>query len=85
MARRSQELFDGDKGAYARALTKATGRNGGDLAKPQIAIANSWNEAVPGHIHLRGLAEAVKRGIRRAGCVPVEFNTIAVCDGIAGI
>ena len=54
-----------------------------DLRKSLIAVANSWNEIVPGHIHLDKLAKDVKRGILEAGGTPLEFNTIAVCDGIA--
>jgi len=54
-----------------------------DIGKPLIAVANSWNEIVPGHIHLDKLAAQVKRGIWEAGGTPLEFNTIAVCDGIA--
>jgi dihydroxy-acid dehydratase len=59
------------------------GITGEDLDKPLVGIANSWNEAVPGHRHLRDLAQAVKDGVRAAGGVPLEFNTIAVCDGMA--
>jgi dihydroxy-acid dehydratase len=59
------------------------GVTGEDLDKPLVGIANSWNEAVPGHRHLRDLAQAVKDGVRAAGGVPLEFNTIAVCDGMA--
>ncbi|MBQ03460.1 dihydroxy-acid dehydratase [Candidatus Bathyarchaeota archaeon] len=54
-----------------------------DIAKPLIAVVNSWNEIVPGHIHLASLAEHVKKGIIEAGGTPLEFNTIGVCDGIA--
>ncbi|GAF95832.1 unnamed protein product, partial [marine sediment metagenome] len=54
-----------------------------DLEKPLIAIVNSWNEINPGHIHLRKLSEFVKDGVRDAGGTPMEFNTIAICDGIA--
>jgi dihydroxy-acid dehydratase len=53
------------------------------MALPFIAVVNSWNEVIPGHIHLDKLAEAVKAGIRMAGGVPFEFNTIGICDGIA--
>ncbi len=68
--------------AYERALFKALGHSDEDLAKPMIAIANSWSEINPGHVHLRTLAEWVKRGIIAAGGNPVEFNTIGLCDGI---
>jgi dihydroxy-acid dehydratase len=68
-------------GAYARGLYHAAGID--DIeGKPLVGIANSWNELVPGHVHLDQVAEAVKRGVRDAGGVPLEFNTIALCDGI---
>jgi dihydroxy-acid dehydratase len=54
-----------------------------DFARPLIGIANSWGEANPGHYHLRQLADWVKEGVRRGGGTPVEFNTVAPCDGIA--
>jgi len=54
-----------------------------DLNKPIIAVVNTWNDIVPGHCHLRDLAEQVKKGIIDAGGYPLEFNTIAICDGIA--
>jgi dihydroxy-acid dehydratase len=57
--------------------------SGDDFEKPLVAVVNSWNEIVPGHIHLRQISEAVKSGIRAAGGVPLEFNTIGICDGIA--
>ncbi|MHA1785286.1 MAG: dihydroxy-acid dehydratase [Candidatus Helarchaeota archaeon] len=69
--------------AYLRALYKATGLNDTDLRKPLIAVVNSWNEFNPGHSHLNKLAEFVKQGIKAAGGTPLEFNTIAPCDGIA--
>jgi dihydroxy-acid dehydratase len=69
--------------AYERALYLGCGYTYDDLEKPRIAIVNSWNEINPGHIHLRKLAEFVKEGIREAGGTPMEFNTIASCDGIA--
>ncbi len=68
---------------YERALYLGCGYTYDDLKKPRIAIVNSWNEINPGHIHLRKLAEFVKEGIREAGGTPMEFNTIASCDGIA--
>ena len=80
---RSQELLEGDTGAYARALLRATGLKDDDFGKPLVAVVNSWSELVPGHVHLRRLAEFLKRGIRAEGGVPIEFNTIAACDGIA--
>ncbi|MGD8752777.1 MAG: dihydroxy-acid dehydratase, partial [Anaerolineales bacterium] len=66
-----------------KAILVQIGIKGDDLDKPLVGIANSWNEAVPGHRHLRELAQAVKDGVRAAGGVPLEFNTIAVCDGMA--
>jgi len=69
--------------AYENALYLSMGFSRADLDKPRIAIANSWSETTPGHFHLRKLADCVKDGIRRAGGMPVEFNTIAPCDGIA--
>ena len=69
--------------AYKRALFHGCGYSYQDLEKPLIAIVNSWNEINPGHIHLRKLSEFVKNGVRDAGGTPMEFNTIALCDGIA--
>ncbi|MBS3815291.1 MAG: dihydroxy-acid dehydratase [Hadesarchaea archaeon] len=66
-----------------RALLKAGGLDDEDLDKPLIAIANSWNQVVPGHLHLRELGEAVANGVKEAGGTPLEFQTIGVCDGIA--
>ncbi|OIJ22294.1 dihydroxy-acid dehydratase [Anaerobacillus alkalidiazotrophicus] len=72
---------------FTRAILKAhlcsCGVDYKSMDKPVIAIANSWNEIVPGHVHLRELSERVKKGIREAGGLPLEFNTISVCDGIA--
>ncbi|WP_410513611.1 dihydroxy-acid dehydratase [Paenibacillus sp. BR2-3] len=72
---------------YTRAILKAhlcsCGVDYSSLNKPVIAIANSWNEIVPGHVHLRELADRVKAGVQAAGGIALEFNTIAVCDGIA--
>jgi dihydroxy-acid dehydratase len=76
-------LFHGPEGAYARALMHGCGFSGADLARPIVGIANSWTEANPGHAHLRRMAEHIKTGVREAGGTPVEFNTIAPCDGIA--
>jgi len=66
-----------------RSLLKALGLSDSDFEKPFIAVVNSYSEIVPGHIHLRALSEAVKRGISSAGGYPFEVNTIAICDGIA--
>jgi dihydroxy-acid dehydratase len=80
---RSDEVKLGVERAAHRALLKADGLTDEDFTKPFIGIANSYTSIVPGHIHLRRLGEAVKQGILAAGGVPFEFNTIAVCDGIA--
>jgi dihydroxy-acid dehydratase len=69
--------------AYERALYHGCGYSYNDLKKPKIAIVNSWNEINPGHIHLNKLTRFVKEGIREKGGTPMEFNTIAICDGIA--
>ncbi|MCL0048854.1 dihydroxy-acid dehydratase [Dehalococcoidia bacterium] len=80
---RSDTLKKGLKRAPHRSLLKACGVMDEDMDKPFVAVVNSWTDIVPGHIHLRGLADAVKEGIREAGGLPFEFNTIAVCDGLA--
>lgn len=69
--------------AYARALYHGCGYSYDDLTKPRIAVVNSWNEINPGHIHLRKLSTLVKEEIKSVGGTPMEFNTIANCDGIA--
>lgn len=66
-----------------RSLMKAMGMIDKEIEKPFIGVVNSWNEFIPGHIHLDKLAQAVKAGIRSAGGTPFEFHTIGVCDGIA--
>ncbi len=73
----------GRERAPHRALFKATGLTDEEIARPFIGVVNSWNEFIPGHIHLDKLAQAVKAGVRSAGGVPFEFQTIGVCDGIA--
>ncbi|AEH60613.1 dihydroxy-acid dehydratase [Methanosalsum zhilinae DSM 4017] len=80
---RSDSIKKGIEKAPHRSLLKATGLTDSEIEKPFIAVVNSWNEIVPGHIHLDKLAEAVKAGIRSAGGVPFEFNTIGICDGLA--
>ncbi len=80
---RSDEIKKGIERAPHRALLKSLGLTDQDMAKPFIGIANSYTSIVPGHVHLRALGEAVKEGILEAGGTPFEFNTIAVCDGIA--
>ncbi len=66
-----------------RALFKAIGYSNAELERPLIGIVNSFNEIIPGHVHLQKLAEAVKAGVYMAGGTPMEFNTIGICDGIA--
>ncbi|MDP2899807.1 MAG: dihydroxy-acid dehydratase [Candidatus Bathyarchaeota archaeon] len=80
---RSRKVYDGDDRLSQRTLLKGVGLTDADLGKPLVAIANSWIEINPGHIHLNQLAKHVKHGVSQAGGVPIEFNTIAVCDGIA--
>jgi dihydroxy-acid dehydratase len=80
---RSDQMKKGLERAPHRSLFKAIGYGDAELARPIIGIANSFNEVIPGHIHLRDLSEKVKQGIRKAGGTPMEFNTIGICDGIA--
>ena len=82
-AYRSKTSTDGRNMAGARALWRATGMKDGDFSKPIIAIANSFTQFVPGHVHLKDLGQLVAREIEAAGGVAKEFNTIAVDDGIA--
>jgi len=80
---RSDKVKKGVERAPHRALLRAVGLSDDDFSKPFIALVNSYSEIVPGHKHLREVAEAVKQGVREAGGVPFEVNTIAICDGIA--
>ena len=80
---RSDIVKIGPGKAPHRSLFKAMGYTDEELQRPLIAVANSFNEVVPGHSHLRLIADAVKAGIRMAGGTPVEFGVIGVCDGIA--
>lgn len=80
---RSDSVKVGCENAPKRALFQAMGYTDEQLKKPLIGVVNSFNEIVPGHMHLETIARAVKDGILSAGGTPVEFNTIAVCDGIA--
>ena len=75
-------VFDGPERAHARAYMKGIGFDDADLKKPVIGIANTWIEAMPCNFHLRAVAEKVKEGVRAAGGTPMEFNTIAVSDGV---
>lgn len=80
---RSDEMKRGIERTPHRSLLKALGLSDKDIGKPFIGVANSYTTIVPGHIHLRSIGEAVKAGIIEAGGMPFEFNTIAVCDGLA--
>ena len=80
---RSKVIKSGIERAPHRSLLHAVGVSNADMHKPFIGVVNSFTEVVPGHIHLPAVAAEVKAGVRHAGGVPFEFNTIAVCDGIA--
>ena len=80
---RSRTVTHGRNMAGARALLRATGVAREDIGKPIIAVANSFTEFVPGHVHLREVGQVVAEAISGAGAIPREFNTIAVDDGIA--
>lgn len=80
---KSDTIKRGLERAPHRALLHALGWKKADIDKPLIGIVNSFSEIVPGHMHLRAIAEAVKTGVRKGGGIPFEVNTIAVCDGIA--
>jgi dihydroxy-acid dehydratase len=80
---KSDVVKKGVERAPHRSLLYALGCTREDIGKPFIGVVNSYTDIVPGHVHLRQIAEAVKEGVRAAGGVPFEFNTIAVCDGIA--
>jgi dihydroxy-acid dehydratase len=79
---RSRIITDGRDRAAARAMLKAIGFTDADLAKPIVGIANTWVETMPCNYHLRELAAKVKEGVRAAGGTPMEFNTIAISDGV---
>ncbi|HCO49464.1 MAG TPA: dihydroxy-acid dehydratase, partial [Spirochaetaceae bacterium] len=80
---RSDRVKLGIERAPHRALLKAAGYTDWEIARPWIGVANSYNQIIPGHVHLRRIVEAVKAGIYAAGGLPIEFPTIGVCDGIA--
>lgn len=80
---RSDSLKDGFTRVSHRALLKAVGVTDSEMKRPFVGIVNSFNEIVPGHIHLREICDSVKAGVRNAGGVPFEFPVIAVCDGLS--
>src|SRR5450756_1578307 len=80
---RSRTTTHGRNMAGARSLWRATGMKDGDFGKPIVAVANSFTQFVPGHVHLKDLGQLVAREVEKAGGVAKEFNTIAVDDGIA--
>jgi dihydroxy-acid dehydratase len=83
MSKRSDLMTKGPERAPHRSLLRADGFTDWELERPIIGIANSFNEIIPGHIHLDKLVDAVKAGIYAAGGTPLVFNTIGICDGIA--
>jgi dihydroxy-acid dehydratase len=83
MKPRSHDVTDGNKRAPARAMLRAVGMRDEDFSKPQVGVASSWNEVTPCNLPLDRLAKRCKQGVREAGGFPLEFNTIAVSDGIA--
>lgn len=80
---RSDDIKKGYVRAPNRSLLRSLGVTDAEMNLPFIGIANSWNNIVPGHVHLRMLAERVREGVAAGGGVPFEFNTIGICDGIA--
>jgi dihydroxy-acid dehydratase len=80
---RSDAMKKGIERAPHRALFKALGYTDEELARPIIGVVNSFNEVIPGHMHLNTITQAVKDGVRMAGGTPMEFPSIGVCDGIA--
>jgi dihydroxy-acid dehydratase len=83
MELRSDRMKKGPSKAPHRSLLKADGLTDEEISRPLIAVVNSANEVIPGHLGLRNVADAVKAGIRMAGGTPLEFSTIGICDGIA--
>ena len=79
----SKTLTEGPDRAPARAMLRAVGLTDDDFRRPLVGVANTWTEVMPCNYHLRRLAAKVKEGIRAAGGTPIEFNTIAVSDGVA--
>ena len=83
MELRSDRMKTGPSKAPHRSLLKADGLTDEEISRPLVAVVNSANEVIPGHLGLRNVADAVKAGIRMAGGTPLEFSTIGICDGIA--
>lgn len=83
MKRTSESVYSGPARAPHRSLLRALGVSREDAGRPLIGIANSYNELIPGHIHLNTIAQQVKYGVYQAGGVPLEFDVIGVCDGLA--
>ena len=79
---RSRVILDGPDRAQARAYLKGIGYDDEALQRPIVGVANTWTETMPCNFHLRRLAEQVKEGVRAAGGTPMEFNTVAISDGI---
>ena len=79
---KSRTILEGPHRAPARAMLKGTGFTDEDLARPIVGVASTWTETMPCNHHLRRLAERVKEGIRAAGATPMEFDTIAISDGV---
>jgi len=80
---KSEAMKAGVENAPKRALLKAMGYTDAQIERPLVGIVNSFNEVVPGHIHLQNIARAVKDGVLMNGGTPIEFNVIGVCDGLA--
>lgn len=85
LKKRSSKLVENSDRLFTALIRKellhGVGLTDAEIGRPLIGIVNSWNELVPGHIHFRDLAQAVKDGVRSAGGTPLEFNTVAPCDG----
>ncbi len=80
---RSDQIKTGPERAPARAMLRATGRDGAAIAKPLVAVVHTWSDVSPCNLNLRALAQHARAGVEAAGGTPIEFNTIAVTDGIA--
>ena len=83
MESRSERIKAGTEGAPQRSLLKALGYTDEEIRRPWVGIACSFNEVVPGHVHLQQVADAVKAGVRLAGGTPMQFGVMGICDGIA--